>query len=260
VVRNKKTGKWFYFKNLDQPNPMTFPEPFITSSGRYRYLKCPSEYDPQSPGVWAGVNEKGVVVLGADGNSLLNYCGIQVANLEESLKIYELVLAECGDVSEAISFLISAYQRRRIGGTGDIIIIGDRYNAVALEYSLDRWGLQFIGDNACLVRSNFFVLLDKYRPRPEENGLHVSAALRYSQALTELSVIGDDVSLNDVFNLVRSHVNGPSAMSICRHGGAGEYYTQCSFVVELASEGISSYVILNEFPCRGEFKTFYFRE
>ncbi|MBN1297196.1 hypothetical protein JXA80_10480, partial [bacterium] len=238
AIKNASSNNRLFFKNVDQTFVCKYPEAFIEKGATYRYLKIPSNTDPATPGVLAGVNEAGVVVLGADGNCMPNYEGNGYGSLNDSLLIYEHILGHCGNIWEAMGCIIQEYQRRHTGGNGDIIILGDRKDAVALEYTPDRWGIEFQGRKPYLVRSNFFVLLDHLRPAPEENTLHTSSAIRYTDALKHLSIKGSQNTLDDVFSLVRSHYPGKNAMSICRHGGAGEYFTHASFVVELKPEGI----------------------
>lgn len=256
AVKNQEAGTRIFFKNVDQTYQNRYPDAFITQGPAYCFLKIPSNTDPGSQGVLAGVNEAGVVVLGADGNAMPNYVGSGYGSLNESLVVYEQILGSCGSVNEAMDVLIREYQDRRMGGNGDIVILGDRKNAVALEYIPDRWGIEFQGDRPYLVRSNFFILMNNLRPSPDENTLHMSSAIRYADALKQLSARGRNNNLGDVMNLVRSHCHGQTAMSICRHGGAGEYFTHASFIAELYSDRVEAYVMLNMHPCEGEYRKF----
>ncbi len=258
AVKNFKTGHSYFFKNLDQPSEHHYTEPFFCEGDRYRYLKLPTGLDRKRPGVWAGVNAAGVTVLGADGNCMPNFCGSGYGSLNDSLLVYEQVLGSCKNVHEAVAMVMRKYQERRMGGNGDIVIVGDADEAVALEYSPDRWGIQYRGPSAYLVRTNFFVLLNSLRPAPEENTLHSSSALRYASTLGALSVGGNENSLDDIFRTVRDHRNGPNAMSVCRHGGEGEYFSHACFVAEITGDAVNAYVMINNHPCTGEFKTYTF--
>lgn len=253
AVKNRTSGNRLYFKNVDQTYLCHYPDAFVTRGSTYRYVKMPSNEDPLSEGVLAGVNEAGVVVLGADGNTLPNYVGTRYSSLNDSLAVYEKILGQCGTIREAMDVVINEYQSRCMGGNGDIVLIGDRTDAIALEYLPDRWGLEFQGEKPYMVRSNFFVLMDKLRPAPEENTLHTSSAVRYADALKHLSIKGRNNELKDIFELVTSHYQGKNAMSICRHGGEGEYFTQASFVVELHDSSIDAYISLNGNPCEKGF-------
>lgn len=256
AVRNEKSGSTIFFKNVDQTFTCKYPEPFIAEGEKYKYLKISSNSDPDATGVLAGVNEAGVVVLGADGNCMPDYNGSGFGSLNESLVVYEKVLGQTGNMWDAMHLVMQEYQERRMGGNGDIVIVGDRENAVALEYSPDRWGVEFLSQKPYLVRSNFFVLMNRLRPAPEESTLHTSSAIRYSDALRHLSIKGTQNTLQDVFGLVKSHYQGETAMSICRHGGKEEYFTHASFVVELHKNGVEAYVMLNNHPCSGSYKRF----
>ena len=257
-VRNQSTKTSIFFKNVDQTYRNQYPEAFIAEGKKFRYLKMPSNSNPNSEGVLAGVNEAGVVVLGADGNALPNYVGGSFGSLNDSLVVYEKILGSCGTMQEALEVLIREYQDRHMGGNGDIVILGDRTTTVAIEYIPDRWGIEFQGEKPYLIRSNFFIILNNLRPAPEENTLHMSSSVRYADALKHLSIKGRDNGLEEVFGLARSHYQGSSAMSICRHGGSGEYFTHASFVTEIQADRVDAYVILNAHPCSGEYKKFTF--
>ncbi len=258
AIKNSLTGNSYFFKNLDQTEQADYAQPFICEGEKYQYLKLATQNDTSAKGVWAGVNQAGVVVLGADGNCMPNYVGWKYSSLNESLVIYEEILSQCGTAWEAMQFIMRSYQEQRVGGDGDIVIVGDATEAIALEFSPNRWGVQFRGDQSYIIRSNFFVLLNSLRPPPEENTLHTSSALRYADALTHLSMKGNNNDLEDVFALVKSHHHGKSAMSICRHGGHGEYFTHAGLVVELTEKSISAYTILNAHPCEADFTKFSF--
>ncbi|MCD4652350.1 hypothetical protein K8T06_00255 [bacterium] len=256
IVKNRKTGNSIFFKNVDQTFSFRYPDPFMTTGEKYKYLKIPSNADPKSTGVLAGVNEAGVVVLGADGNCMPNYVGNGYRTLNDSLIVYEKILGQCGSMWEAVEVVMKEYQQRKMGGDGDIVLVGDRDNAVALEYSPDRWGIEFLGDKSYMVRSNFFALMNQLRPAPEESTLHMSSSIRYSDALKHLSIKGTQNEMKDVMALVKSHYQDKTAMSICRHGGNGEYFTHASFVVEIHENSVEAYVMLNDHPCSGDYKRF----
>lgn len=256
AIRNETTGASYFFKNVDQTDAFEFDMPRMISTPSHTYLKLPSGATIDDPGVWAGVNDAGLVVLGADGNCLPNYTSAKYSSLNESLVIYEKALINCTSAFDAMCYIMSQYNDKNIGGNGDIILVGDRKNSIALEYTPGRWGVQFQGSEPYLVRSNFFILMEHLRPQPEENSLHLSSAIRYQDAMEILSMKGKDNGLDDVFTLVKSHRHGPSALSICRHGGRSEYMTQCCLVVELLPDTIKAHVAMNQKPCEAQFRTF----
>jgi hypothetical protein len=133
AVKNSRTGHRYLFKNVDQTDKFTFTPPRLITGSRYEYLKFPTGLSPHEPGVWGGVNSAGVAIVGADGNCLPNYCGEKYFSLNESLVIYEKALQQCGSAQETAFFVIEQYQRRRIGGNGDIVLIGDRNESTVLE-------------------------------------------------------------------------------------------------------------------------------
>ena len=70
-----------------------------------------------------------------------------------------------------------------------------------------------------------------------------------------LSKTNVNITVEDVKRLCKDHINGPSAFSICRHGGEGEYKTLCSSIIEIGDNEITSHYIVNRFPCESEYKT-----
>lgn len=250
-----KSNKVILFKNRDLNVVKENPEPTIKKGKKYRYVKFGIDIENKIPGAWAGVNEEGVSVLGADGNSVLNFEGEQYGSGERTWEAYEEVLANAKSVEEAYPLLIDFYTRYNIGGTGDIVLITDRKKAVILEYSLRLWGIQFVIDQPYAVRTNFFNILKHLRPSPEENSIHLSSAKRYERAMELLATTNVNTTVEDIKKLCRDHLNGPSAFSICRHGGEGEYRTLCSSIIEIGNKEITCHYIINRFPCESEYKT-----
>ncbi|GEM_PF-2308492 len=249
-----RNGDTLFFKNLDQVGGAPFPEPEIRKGTTYDYLHLGTSLRPESTGVWAGVNEAGLVVLGADGNCLLNHVGNQYASLDASLEAYREVLETQDSLLGAVGHLVDFYEGRKVGGDGDIILVGQRGQAVAMEYTLNRWGIEFSGDRDYMVRTNFFQVMRHIRPPSDENSLHLSSALRHQRVRELLSRRSDETTMADVFAMLRDHAHGPSAMSVCRHGGRHEYRTCCSLVVRLAEGEAEIYTLVNSPPCEGQYE------
>ena len=247
-------GDTLFFKNLDQVGSAPFPEPEVRQGKTYAYLHLGTSIQPDATGVWAGVNEAGLVVLGADGNCLLNHVGDQYTSLNASLEAYQKVLETQDSLLGAVKYLMDFYEGRKIGGNGDIILVGLRGQAVAMEYTLNRWGIEFSGDRDYMVRTNFFQVMRHIRPAHDENSLHMSSALRHQRVRELLSRRSDESSLADIFALLRDHDHGPSAMSLCRHGGRHEYQTSCSLVVRLGKAQAEIYTLVNSPPCEGQYE------
>ncbi len=250
-----KPDKVILFKNRDFDIPKKNPEPIIKQGSKYSYIKFGVGVKKQNLGVWAGVNERGVGILGADGNCCLSFEGDQYGKGEKTWEAYEEVLANTESVEEAYKFIVDFYTINNIGGSGDIILITDYKKAVILEYSLKLWGVQFIIEQPYVVRTNFFNILRHLRPAPEESSLHLSSAKRYERAVGLLSKTSVSTTVDDIKVLCKDHLNGPSALSICRHGGVGEYKTLCSSIMEISSAGINAHYIINQFPCEAEYKS-----
>ncbi len=249
-----KPNKVILFKNRDLTVVKENPEPVIEKGKKYRYIKFGVDIKNQIPGVWAGVNENGVGIVGADGNCVLNFEGEKYGGGEKTWDAYEEVLANTKSVEEAYKFLMDFYTNHNIGGTGDIVLVADRTKAVVLEYSLNIWGIQFIIDQPYAARTNFFDILKHLRPSPEENSLHLSSAKRYERTIELLSRTSINTTVDDIKKLCRDHLNGPSTFSICRHGNEGEHRTLCSSIMEISDSGIIAYYVMNQFPCEANYK------
>lgn len=249
-----KQNKVFVFKNRDLSVEKINPMPTIENGEKYRYIKLGVDAENKKSGVWAGVNDKRVAVLGADGNCMLNFQGGDYGGGEKTWEAYEIVLSKAGSVEEAYKIIIDFYTAHKIGGSGDIVLITDLSKAVVLEYSLNLWALQFVINQPYILRTNFFVNLKHLRPAPEESSLHLSSAKRYERAIELLSKTTYNSSLQDIKNLCRDHGNGESSFSICRHGGEGEHKTYCSVIFEVESKNILAHYIINNLPCKEEYK------
>jgi hypothetical protein len=249
-----ENGKLFAFKNRDLPVNKENPQPLIEESGNLKYIKFGVDKANKLPGVWAGVNEKGLSILGADGNGLIDYQGPEYGGGERTWEAYEYVLAECSTISEAYHYIIEFYTKNKIGGQGDIIIIADKKQAVALEYAMNLWSIQFNGNDPFIVRTNFFLNLPHLRPQPETNTLHLSSQKRYERALSLLSATTTKTDINDVKKLLCDAENGPGAFSLCREGGEGEYKTICSVIMEVSEEQNIAHYIINEKPSINKYK------
>jgi hypothetical protein len=254
AVFPKKSGM-IIFKNRDLVGKKTNPEPRVVKGKKWDYLKFGVDAKNEKPGVWTGVNAKGVGIVGADGNSLLNFAGEAYAKGEKTWETYEEVLANAGSAREAYKLVIDSYEDMNIGGTGDIVLIADPKGAVVLEYLPHMWGVEFIRDRPYVVRTNFFQVMQHLRPSRDTNGLHLSSHLRFERAMQMLSPKSGDLDVEDIKRLCQDHANGPSAQSICRHGGEGEYRTLCSAIMEVQNEKIVAHYVMNQNPCQATYKT-----
>lgn len=242
------------FKNRDLINEKFNPNPQIEYGINGNYIKFGVAAD-KKPGVWAGINNNGVGILGADGNSLLNFTGDKYSGGEKTWETYEEVLSKTKNAKEAYKFLIDAYEDMNIGGSGDIVLISDPNRAIILEYLPHMWGVEFIVDQPYVVRTNFFQVMQHLRPPRDMNSLHLSSHLRFERAMQLLSPKSYNLQVEDIKDLCQDHANGPSAQSICRHGGEGEYKTLCSVIMEVQKDEILAHYIMNQNPCQGEYKT-----
>jgi len=246
-------GTVYSFKNRDLINIKENPQPFIVKGKKHSYIKFGVDITNKYKGVWAGINDRGVSILGADGNSLIDYTGTQYGGGEKTWEAYETVLSEFDSARKAYAFLIDFYQENKIGGTGDIIIIADKKDSIILEYSFNTWSIQF-KDNPYMLRTNFFVNLPHLRPSPESNTLHMSSAKRYERALGVLSASSSNTTIDDIKRLLTDTYYGENAFSLCRSGGDGEYKTICSVVFEVTDTEAIAYYVMNDKPSFDKYK------
>ncbi|MBA7662050.1 hypothetical protein ES703_70073 [subsurface metagenome] len=195
------------------------------------------------------------MLLGADAYSMRVFTGRKYGGIKQLMKAYEKALGKASTAKEATEFIIREYQDKKIGLDGDIVLVADRREAIAVEYSLNEWGLQFSGPNPYLIRTNFFLVLRHLRHLPQEKGLYLSAVKRYERAMEILSKTNINTTVDDLKEVCRDHYPEPSAMSICRHGGKGEYRTVGSVVIELVRNKIKIHYIAGMKPCQGGYQT-----
>ena len=219
-----------------------------------KYIKFGVSPNKKKPGVWGGVNVKGVGILGADGNSLPNFTGKNYAKGEKTWETYEEVLSKTDNARDAYKLIIDTYEDLNIGGTGDIILIADPDRAVVLEYLPHMWGIEFIEDRRAVVRTNFFQVMQHLRPSRDMNSISLSSRLRFERAMQMLSQNNHESDVEDIKKLCQDHANGPSEYSICRHGGRGKYNTLCSAIMEVQQDTIHAYYVMNKNPCDEAYK------
>ena len=251
----KKDGKILLFKTMDAIQHCNGYEPNEVQGEKYKFLKFRTSKDEKKPGFWAGINEKGVSILGADGNEMRKFSGEGYGSFGKLMKSYEICLGNAADVFEGVKTLIYDYQINHIGGDGDIILLADKKDLVIIEYAPDEWGLKFRWKEDYIVRTNFFMTLRHLRPSHEENSLHMSSARRHARALDILSRKSRNTNVKDLIALTKDHeVEPPSAITICRHGGDNEYKTQSSIVMEIQQKKAVIHYQLENYPCKGKYK------
>ena len=121
-----KKDKILLFKTMDAIKKCECFEPTENKGELYKYLRFRTNEDESKPGFWAGINEKGVTILGADGNEMRKFKGDDYGSFSTLLRSYEIALGNSANVYEGIKSLIYDYQINHIGGDGDIILLADK--------------------------------------------------------------------------------------------------------------------------------------
>ncbi|MFH1832726.1 MAG: carcinine hydrolase/isopenicillin-N N-acyltransferase family protein [Candidatus Levyibacteriota bacterium] len=249
-----KNGNLLLFKNRDLTTLKKNLPPHIQKGVKFKYLGFGADSTKKNPGVWAGINEKGLVILGADGNSIRDFKGPKYGKGERSWQAYEESLSKTASCKEACSYLIDFHNSNKIGGSGDIILVSDRINSAILEYSFEQWGIEFLSKNQFMVRTNFFNVLKHLRPKPETSDINLSSAIRYKRATKLLSKMGKNATVEDIMKLCQDHSKGKTPFSICRHGKLGEYRTTASAIFEITPKFAKIYYVMNDNPCHQKYK------
>jgi len=253
-VTYKKNKGFILFKNRDLNQVKENPDPVIAKGEIGKYIKFGVSSGKKKPGVWGGVNDSGVGILGADGNSLQNFTGKGYTNGEKTWETYEEVLSKTDNVRDAYKFLIDAYEDQNIGGTGDIILIADTDRAAVLEYLPHKWGIEFIENHQDVIRTNFFQIMQHIRPPRDMDSVTLSSHLRFERAFQIISQTNKNPDVEMIKKLCQDHWNGPSEYSICRHGGKDKYNTLCSAIMDVQNDAIHAHYIMNNHPCNERYK------
>ena len=237
TVLNKKT---ILFKNCDLVKKTYFYSPEIRQ-GKYRYIAFSRK---GRAGIWAGINEKGLGIVGADAHTKKKYRA-KPHVINKLFKINEKLVADFSNLKEGMDFLRNFYLNEVT--VPDLIIVADKKSAVVIEFTPpNKWITKSIR-KGILVRSNHFIISSGALEREKDS----SSYLRHEMAFDLLSK--KKISVGSIRSLCRNHQNGPSENSICRHDERNGYRTQAS-VIMLADKKVSSYYMINRFPCRRKYK------
>lgn len=246
-------GQCYSFKNRDLKVNKKIYEPIVLRGEKKKYIAFPVSEEKQQ-GVWAGINENGLSVLGADGNAATNYCGEEYGGGEKTWACYGDILGRCETIREAYPYLIDYYTTNKIGDTGDIVIMSDKKEAVAIEYTFDAISVQFTNQQRYIARTNFFVNLTSLRPSFHSNVLQISSMARYERVMDLLSQLEDNIKPNNIMNILKDVNGNKGSLSICRRGGFNEYKTIASVIFEVCSNEVRAYYVVNSSPDLTEYK------
>lgn len=253
-----KDGRLIMFKNLDLTYKWAFAEPELIEANNMRIVEFPSFVDKSQEGIWAGINSEGLGIYGADGDAVFNKSDKEYSGVDMIRKAYKETLENNRSVKTAYHYLIEYYKMYLIGGDGDLILMADPYEICVLEYGIDKWGIQFYPRESYAFRTNFYTVIPQYSPSKYENSRYMSHRKRYETLMALMSKKSHNTDIEDIKEILRDHTNGPGAMSLCRHGGEKEFYTQASNIMVFDKGQIDIYYAINGFPCRNEYihKTF----
>ncbi len=247
-----KTSDFILFKNRDLTEFGLLPEPKTSKGKTYRYIGFGRSGN--QPGIWMGINEEGLGILGADAYTISRFKIDGCSSGIKTFEAYEEVMGSAGNLSEARRILSEFYFDNRIGDP-DIILAVEPNSAMILEYIPWCAGSRFeptfafklVENRPYTVKTNFFEILTEHRlPREYD----VSSHVRYERTAEMLSAKAWRTTLDDIKEICRDHANGPSANSICRHGGDGEFSTLSSVIAQFSQKSITVHYVINNAPCK----------
>lgn len=228
------------FKQLDLREKTRIFEPEIRQ-GRLRYLAFSRE---NSNGVWAGVNEKKLAFVAADAETEQSF-SLSPEQKKTFFALYESILANCDDIESAEKKIRFEFENNfRIP---DIVAFGDDKRFVLLKFfPPNRWERDEITNDSQekhLFCTNHFwqTTGGVLRADNESTFLRLEAANKLFD-----NGAGPE-------NILKSHQFGPGEKSICRHGEAGEFFTQATVIFEIDG-GVKAKFVLNNTPCKGKFR------
>ena len=228
------------FKNCDLTKNVTFYKP-KKRKGKYKYLGFTRK---SRPGIWAGINEKGLGIVSADTYTKKNYKA-RPWTINKIFQGNEKVISKNKNVKQAIHFLKSKY-KNEIKDVPDLIILGDKNNIAVFEFTPpDKFGVK-IKEKGYVLRTNQFQILKGGMSRKEDP----QSYKRFDRAK---ELIGKSTNLNSIKSLCKDHKNGPSKFSICRHGKNNEYKTQASAIMT-HNKNTKAYYVKNNYPCKEKYK------
>lgn len=230
------------FKQCDLPRKTLFYEPEIRTGNIGKYIAFTRE---DRPGIWAGINEKGVSFAAADAytKKLFKISHIQTDRL---FREYEIILSKSKTASEATNKLKIYY--RDFFPAPDIIQFSDTKGSLLTEFlPPDNFHTEVINDGFLLSTNHF-----QFLPGAISESENQSTYKRLNR--TKI-ILNDNPTINGIFNVLKDHTEKESEQSICRIAQKeGEYFTQAAVVFSADENIITAQYVLNANPVTERFK------
>lgn len=236
-------GRTFTFKQCDLTTPTQFFEPERVQGRAGPYLAFRRQ---GRPGIWSGVNERGVSFVAADyytnsdpgepspvpSNSAAKVLASSADNddpVNALFLAYEASIANHGTAQEAIAFLSQWYLDHRFPAP-DIALIADATQAFFLEYYPGDTGqdpkvLTLTPGESWFASTNHARMFSQTVDYTKNH----STYLRLARAEALLQGQPD---LDGIQAVLRDQYYGQTELSICRQGQPGQYSTQATVITE----------------------------
>jgi hypothetical protein len=214
----------YVYKQCDLTTTKQFYEPEVRP-GRSPYIAMTRE---GRPGIWAGLNARGVSFVAADAYTNRTYDTPDDA-VNALFGAYEASVAQSSSAAEAAKILESFYRsgyRQALFPGPDIALFADASQAIFIEYTPGPSNHDPV--RRVVVNKNFFASTNHFRVQPDAVAYDAnhSTYLRLARAET---ILEKDPSHDGIMSLLVDQYYGPSELSICRKQEyAGEYFTQAT--------------------------------
>jgi predicted choloylglycine hydrolase len=200
-----------------------------------------------------GVNSKGVTIAAPTVHVLDSVNAINSGRPSGTTDctLTKLVMEKCGSVDEAMKYVDS-----KPGGYKalNVLVVDEKGGIAKVERSYTS--VKRISEdascpmNSVMAATNHFVSRKTRNLGPSGEKEYASSCRRYERIMELLTSEARRISLNKFKSFARDHVNGPSDLSICRHGE--DTCTNSAFIAEPAKRRLH---VLTGTPCQNSFVT-----
>lgn len=234
------------FKQCDLTSTKKFYPPELkTGTGHYPFLAMTRE---GRPGLWAGMNCKGVSFVAADAYTNRTY-EVPDAAVNDLFNAYEQTLANAETAREAADALQAFYNtyNQNQGFPGpDIVLHADETQAIYTEYTpgpnLHRAVREIVTTQGAFASTNHF----RIQPDAVVYSANHSTYLRLVRAE---AILEKDPTHEGIVNVLCDQYYGQSELSICRIAEfPGEYFTQATALFSMSPAGLACEFQINGNP------------
>jgi hypothetical protein len=219
-------GQVYIYKQCDLTVQTKFYDP-VQKKLTYKYYAMTRE---GRPGLWAGLNEKGVGFVAADAYTNRTYVTPDAA-VDALFKAYENAVGKGASAKESATLLENFYLSGYLGTLfpgPDIALFVDKSQAIFIEYTPGPCNQAPVRE--IVVNSGFFASTNHFRVQPDAV-IYESNHSTYLRLARAETILEKYPTHDGIMNLLTDQYYGPSELSICRVAEyPGEYYTQATVI------------------------------